>query len=72
MAMARDVTIGVRTFRILVNAQVDTLRPVSYVAFAFEGNLQVVSEGGDPIELPASTENQAMARMESYLSRRFR
>ena len=71
MDRARTFTVGARTFRILVNAHADPLGPAAYIATAFEGDSQVVSDGGDPIELPASLENKAMARMESYLSRRF-
>ena len=62
---------GARVFKILINAHVEPLGPTTYIASAFEGDSEVTSDGGDPIELPASTEDQAMARMENYLSRRF-
>ena len=72
MVIARDFAVGARTFKILIDAHVGPLGPAAYVARAFEGNSEVEADGGDPIELPASTESRAMARMEGYLSRRFK
>ena len=72
MATARDFAVGARTFKILIDAHVGPLGPAAYVARAFEGNSEVEADGGDPIELPASTESRAIARMEGYLSRRFK